>query len=113
MRKALAYLLAIVLCSVTVAAETHRFVPKTFYNTFSFAHPPALRIKSGDRVITTTADAGGMTQTISPWRRRPNPQTGPFYIEGANRATCWSSRCSGSNRTARRHGRPRSWRRTR
>jgi hypothetical protein len=31
---------------------THRFVPERFYNTFSFAHPPALRIKPGERVVT-------------------------------------------------------------
>ena len=106
MRKALAHLLPIVLCSVTVAAETHRFVPTTFYNTFSFAHPPALRIKSGDRVITTTADAGGNDANDKPVASAPNPQTGPFYIEGAepgdmlvvmlqriepNRTTAWSS----------------------
>ena len=33
------------------APATHQFVPDRFYNTFSFAHPPALRIKPGDRVI--------------------------------------------------------------
>ena len=40
-------------------AEAHRFVPQAFYNTFSGAHPPALRIKSGDRVMTTTVDEQG------------------------------------------------------
>jgi amidase len=65
------------------AAETHRFIPERFYNTFSFAHPPALRIKPGDRVVTKTIDAAG-----ADWEGRavgvgPNPQTGPFYIEGA------------------------------
>jgi acetamidase/formamidase len=65
------------------AAETHRFIPERFYNTFSFAHPPALRIKPGDRVVTKTIDAAG-----ADWEGRavgvgPNPQTGPFYVEGA------------------------------
>jgi hypothetical protein len=41
-------------------AEVHRFEPKVFYNTFSGAHPPALRLKPGDRVITYTIDAGGV-----------------------------------------------------
>jgi acetamidase/formamidase len=66
------------------SAETHRFTPVTFYNTFSFAHPPALRIKPGDRVITTTADAGGIDANNRQVASGPNPQTGPFYIEGAD-----------------------------
>ena len=48
--------------SALSAAQTpavHTFTPDRFYNTFSFAHPPALRIKPGDRVITKTIDAGG------------------------------------------------------
>ena len=88
------------------AAETHTFVPDRFFNTFSFAHPPVLKIKPGDRVVTKTIDASG-----TDWEGRsvgvgPNPQTGPFYIEGAapgdllvvslekietNRATAYSS----------------------
>jgi hypothetical protein len=37
----------------------HQFVPERFYNTFSGAHPPALRIKPGERVVTKTVDAAG------------------------------------------------------
>jgi acetamidase/formamidase len=73
----------ITLCSVTVAGETHRFEPSTFYNTFSFAHPPALRIKPGDRVITKTVDASGSDANGKAVASGPNPETGPFYIEGA------------------------------
>jgi hypothetical protein len=40
-------------------AETHRFTPTVYYATYSSAHPPSLRIKPGDRVITKTIDAGG------------------------------------------------------
>jgi acetamidase/formamidase len=69
--------------SVRLAAETHRFVPQQFYNTYSFAHPPALRIKSGDRVITKTIDAAGTDWNGKSVASGPNPQTGPFYIEGA------------------------------
>jgi amidase len=64
-------------------AETHRFVPEQFYNTFSFAHPPALRIKPGDRVITRTIDAAGVDWEGRTRAPGPNPQTGPFYVEGA------------------------------
>jgi amidase len=97
-----------VLCaaSARIDAETHRFVPGTFYNTYSFAHPPALRIKPGDRVVTKTIDAGGVDWNGKSVASGPNPQTGPFYIEGAepgdmlvvtlekletNRATAYSS----------------------
>jgi len=64
-------------------ADTHRLAPDKFYNTYSFAHPPALRIKSGDRVITRTVDAAGVDQDGKSVATGPNPQTGPFYIEGA------------------------------
>ncbi len=57
--------------------------PERFYNTFSGAHPPALRIKPGDRVITRTIDAGGADWNGKPVTPGPNPQTGPFFVEGA------------------------------
>src|SRR5438552_1972419 len=69
--------------SVRLAAETHRLVPTQFYNTWSFSHPPALRIKPGDRVVTKTIDAGGVDWNGKTVAQGPNPQTGPFYIEGA------------------------------
>ncbi len=86
-------------------AETHRFQPTRFYNTFSAAHPPALKIKPGDRVVTFTLDARGADARGNKLGERPNPQTGPFYVEGAepgdvlvvrlekiepNRDTAWS-----------------------
>jgi amidase len=76
-------LVAIGACGSSVAADTHRFVPEHFYNTFSFAHPPALRIKSGDRVITKTIDAAGVDWDGKSRAQGPNPQTGPFFVEGA------------------------------
>ena len=66
-----------------LAADTHTFVPERFYNTFSFAHPPALRIRPGDRVITKTVDASGVDWMDRTVATGPNPQTGPFYVEGA------------------------------
>ena len=74
---------AMVLTAVPVSAETHIFIPTVFYNTYSFAHPPALRIKPGDRVLTKTIDAGGVDWNGKTVANGPNPQTGPFYIEGA------------------------------
>src|SRR5262249_40884237 len=65
-------------------SETHRLTPTMFYSTYSFAHPPALRIKPGDRVITKTLDAGGSDETGEQVVSiGPNPQIGPFYVEGA------------------------------
>jgi amidase len=69
--------------AVSAGAETHRFAPSTFYNTFSFAHPPALKIMPGDRVMTVTIDAGGNDANDRRVASGPNPQTGPFYVEGA------------------------------
>ena len=66
-------------------AEVHRFEPKVFYTTFSGAHPPALRLKPGDSVITSTIDAGGIDSSGTQRAPAPNPEIGPFYIEGAER----------------------------
>src|SRR6266566_8079370 len=69
--------------AATASAETHRFEPKEFHNTFSGAHKPVLTIKPGDHVITSTIDAGGTDSAGARRGQGPNPETGPFYIEGA------------------------------
>jgi amidase len=58
-------------------------VPERFYNTYSATHPPVLHIKPGDRVATKTADASGVDWNGKSVASGPNPQTGPFYIDGA------------------------------
>jgi amidase len=73
----------IVAGSEPLRAETHRFTPTQFYNTWSAAHPPALRVKPGDRVVTKTIDASGVDWNGKMVGVGPNPETGPFYIEGA------------------------------
>jgi amidase len=75
--------LVVLLGACTAAAETHRFVPEQFYGTYSAAHPPALRIKPGDTVVTKTIDAAGVDWNGKQVAQGPNPQTGPFYVEGA------------------------------
>ena len=90
----------------TAAGETHRFEPTRYHNTFSFAHEPVLRIAPGDRVVTRTIDARGFDAGNQQVGERPNPQTGPFFVEGAepgdvlvvrfekiepSRGTAWSS----------------------
>ena len=74
---------ALLIVAAQAHAETHTFTPKTYYTTFSHAHPPALRIKSGDRVVTKTIDARGFDWNGKSVAPGGNPQTGPFYIEGA------------------------------
>jgi acetamidase/formamidase len=73
----------LLLVSAQVSADTHQFIPTVFYNTYSFAHPAALHIKPGDRVVTKTIDAGGIDWNGKTVANGPNPQTGPFYIDGA------------------------------
>ena len=61
---------------------THRFSPTRFHNTLG-SHAPALRIGDGDTVITETLDAHGFDKAEQKRGERPNPMTGPFFIEGA------------------------------
>src|SRR4030088_1840338 len=82
-RRVLALATIVVTASALVRAETHQFTPTVFYNTYSFAHPPALRIKPGDRVVTKTIAAGGVDWNGKSAASGGNPETGPFYIEGA------------------------------
>jgi acetamidase/formamidase len=60
----------------------HHFQPTHYFNTIG-SHPPVLQIAAGDRVVTTTVDAGGADATGQTATRRGNPMTGPFYVEGA------------------------------
>lgn len=62
--------------------SVHHFVPEHYHTTLG-AHPPVLRIQSGDTVITTTVDAYGKDERDQLVTARGNPQTGPFFIEGA------------------------------
>ena len=61
---------------------THRFTPSTLHNTLG-SHATALTIASGDTVITATVDAHGFDCRGEKVAERPNPMTGPFFIEGA------------------------------
>jgi amidase len=60
----------------------HHFQPTRYHNTLG-PHEPVLRIADGDTVITTTADARGYDSRCELVAEHPNPQTGPFYVEGA------------------------------
>ena len=81
--KPLLCIILVVSFSATTFAETYRFEPKEFHNTFSRAHKPVLTIKPGDHVITSTIDSHGTDFAGVKRAEGPNPETGPFYIEGA------------------------------
>jgi amidase len=61
---------------------THHFQPNHYHVSLG-SHEPVLRIGDGDTVVTTTVDAFGKDATDREVTPRGNPQTGPFYVEGA------------------------------
>jgi len=93
--KLLALLLAppvlVLMLSLPAAAKTITYTPQTIYFTYCFSHPPAARIASGDTVVTKTRDASNdafqpTMKTLAEGNldlSRVKPQTGPFYVEGA------------------------------
>ncbi|MFT5369296.1 MAG: amidase [Candidatus Latescibacterota bacterium] len=60
----------------------HNFTPTHYHSTIG-SHEPVLTIQSGDTVSTTTVDAGGKDKDGNQATPGGNPQTGPFYIDGA------------------------------
>ncbi len=60
----------------------HQFKPTRYYTTIGW-HEPALRIADGDTVVTTCVDARGKDAADVQATPRGNPQTGPFFVEGA------------------------------
>jgi amidase len=63
--------------------QRHEFTPATFYRQFSAAIKPVLTVSAGDTIHTTTVDAGGTDEKGVTRVLGGNPETGPFYVEGA------------------------------
>jgi acetamidase/formamidase len=61
---------------------THHFQPSQYHIAIG-SHEPVLRICAGDTVVTTTVDAFGSDASDTRVTPKGNPQTGPFYIAGA------------------------------
>ena len=61
---------------------THRFSPTVFHNSLG-SHDAVMTIRDGDTVVTATLDAHGFDASGKQPGNRPNPMTGPFFIEGA------------------------------
>lgn len=61
---------------------THRFRPTHYHNVIGTA-APVLRVADGDTIIADTVDAAGLDASEETVAARPNPMTGPFFIDGA------------------------------
>ncbi|HEX2083010.1 MAG TPA: acetamidase/formamidase family protein [Xanthomonadaceae bacterium] len=62
---------------------TRRFEPQTFSNAFTADAAPALVIRPGEVIATSTVDSGGVDRNGKTRALYGNPQTGPFYVWGA------------------------------
>ena len=60
----------------------HDFTPQVYHTSIG-SHEPVLEIAPGDTVSTTTVDAGGKDGHGDQVTEGGNPQTGPFYVSGA------------------------------
>lgn len=60
----------------------HEFEPTRFHSTIG-PHEPVLRVESGDVIRTWTVDSSGYDRDGRNHADGSNPQTGPFYLEGA------------------------------
>jgi amidase len=63
--------------------QRHEFAPTIYYRQFSPFNKPVLTVAPGDTIHTTTVDAGGDDMNGVKRVQGGNPETGPFYIEGA------------------------------
>lgn len=59
------------------------FEPEVFHNAFSADAAPALVIRPGEVIATSTLDSGGLDRDGATRALYGNPQTGPFYVWGA------------------------------
>jgi acetamidase/formamidase len=76
-------LLGLVAAGAELRADTFRYVPTSFFTSFSAGHVPVLRIASGDRVVTSTVDDEGADGSGMVIVAGANPHTGPFFVQGA------------------------------
>ena len=62
----------------------HRFEPTAFHATMG-SHDPVLTVADGDTIETWCVDAAGEGPDGTKLHEGGNPQTGPFFVEGATR----------------------------
>jgi amidase len=63
--------------------QTRVFAPTNYSRVFDGGLSPVMHLNSGDTVKTTTIDAAGYDEKDEQKSMGGNPQTGPFYIDGA------------------------------
>jgi acetamidase/formamidase len=68
---------------VLAFAETRTIVPTRYVNSFDHRNETLAHIRPGDSVVTKTLDAAGYDEHTKKLGERPNPLTGPFFVEGA------------------------------
>ncbi|MBB3121739.1 acetamidase/formamidase [Massilia violacea] len=68
---------------VSTAPQRHVFLPTNYSNVFSAERDPVLTIWPGDSVRTSTIDSGGVDEQGVTRALYGNPQTGPFFVVGA------------------------------
>ena len=80
----------IFMLSLPAVGKTVQYDPQTVYFTYCYTHPPAARLASGDTIVTKTRDASNDAFAVTDKTLFPkldltkvNPQTGPFFVEGA------------------------------
>ena len=79
-------IVAFTLVSLVGKAQTHKkvnFTPTNYYSYFSATTTPALNIKAGDTIVTSSIDCEGFDKNGKQVVKAINPLTGPFYVEGA------------------------------
>ena len=62
--------------------KVHQFEPTAFHVAIG-SHEPVLRVASGDTIRTWCVDSRGFDRNGEQITEGGNPQTGPFYLEGA------------------------------
>jgi acetamidase/formamidase len=77
--------LSLILSTLTTFGQpkTIEFKPTAYFRNFSHKIPPVLRISPGDTLVSEAVDAGGFDKNGKRVAESGNPQTGPFYVEGA------------------------------
>lgn len=63
--------------------RTIDFIPTDYSNTWNADRRPVLVVRPGDTIHTTTIDSGGVDERGKTRALFGNPQTGPFFIKGA------------------------------
>jgi len=64
--------------------QRRTYYPETFSNAFTAERAPVMVIRPGDVIATRTIDSGGVDEHGRTVALFGNPQTGPFFIVGAD-----------------------------